>query len=390
MKIGIEINKKDGGMRRKVSGTDAISGLLFYLPAAPAGWGDAPRLIPSLGEAEGYGITAEACPVAHYHISEFFRMAPGATLYAHIAKQPAEGDDFAQAEALLEYAEGKIRQMGVYTQNAWNVADVAKLQKIATASETVNTPVSSIVYAPDFSAVENVAELPDLRGTGEGAPNAPKISVLLAQDGAAKGAALYASLKKSVSSLGCCLGAIASAAVNENIGWIEKFNLSDGEEMEVVALSNGRLRPSAALVDALDTKGYLCAYKETDIAGSYFYDSPTACPATSDYCQIEANRTMDKAVRGVRAALLPKLKGTVYVDPDTGKLNEDTCAYLEEIGGGALADMAKAGELSGYKVEIDPDQDILGTGKLVIDIANVATGVVRKFVVNIGYTTSLT
>ena len=386
---GITIIKQDGGLGRVQTGTDAISGLLFYLAAVPDGWGDEPRLIPDLKTAEAAGLTDEAAPVAYYHVSEFFRMAGAATLYVHVVKIPESENEFSEAQDLVDFAEGKLRQMGVYTTAAWDVADVAKLQRIATASEVANTPLSAILYAPDFSTVEDVTALADLRGTGEGAPNSPKVSVILAQDGSGQGAKLYASGKKSVSALGCCLGTVASAAVNENIGWIEKFNLSDGVEMEVVALANGRLRPSAAVVDALNTKGYICAYKETDIAGTYFYDSVTACPSTSDYCYIDANRTMDKAIRGVRAALLPELRGTVYVDPDTGKLRAEYCANLEEVGNAPLEAMAKAGELSGCEVYIDPAQNVLSTSKIEIAIKNVPTGVVRLFEVAIGFTTSL-
>lgn len=386
---GINIIKQDGGLGRIQAGTDAISGLLFYLAAVPEGWSDAPLLITDVEAAEAAGITAEASPVAHYHISEFFRMAGAATLYVHVVKAPDGANDFTEAQDMVDFAEGKLRQIGVYTTSAWDVADVAKLQRVAAASEIANTPLSAILYAPDFSAVEDITSLADLRGTGEGAPNSPKVSVILAQDGAGRGAGLYASGKKSVSALGCCLGTVAAAAVNENIGWIEKFNVSDGVEMEVAALANGRLRPSTAVVDALNTKGYICAYKETDIAGTYFYDSVTACPPTSDYCYIEANRTMDKAIRGVRAALLPKLRGTAYVDPDTGKLRPEYCANLEEVGNAPLETMAMAGELSGYEVYIDPDQNVLSTSKIKVAIKNVPTGVVRLFEVSIGFTTSL-
>lgn len=384
----IVINKIDGGLGRVVSGTDAISALLFYLPSV-ASW-SAPRLIANLEEAETAGILDEGTlAVAHYHISEFFRMAPGATLYVHIVEQPADSNTFAEVQTLIDFSEGTLRQIGVYTTAAFATTDVVTLQSMASASELANTPVSAIVYAADISTITDPTTLPNLRGTAEGAPNAPKVSIIIAQDGAGKGAQIYGTLQKSVTALGCCLGTIASAAVNENIGWIKKFNISNGAEMEVVALSNGRLRPAYALVETLTTRGYICAYKEVDIAGSYFSDSPTACPATSDYAYIEANRTMDKAIRSVRAALLPELKGTVYIDPASGQMRADTVAYLEEVCNAPLAAMDEAGELSGYEVYIDPDQKILQSGELVIEIRNVPTGIVRKFIVNIGYTTKL-
>ena len=51
--------------------------------------------------------------------------------------------------------------------------------------------------------------------------------------------------------------------------------------------------------------------------------------------------------------------------------------------------MAKAGELSGYRVYIDPEQDVLASSKIEIIIRSVPVGVARKFVLKIGYTNKL-
>ena len=51
--------------------------------------------------------------------------------------------------------------------------------------------------------------------------------------------------------------------------------------------------------------------------------------------------------------------------------------------------MEKAGELSGYKVEIDPEQDVLSTSTVEIVIKQVAVGVMRKIRVRIGYAKSV-
>ena len=51
--------------------------------------------------------------------------------------------------------------------------------------------------------------------------------------------------------------------------------------------------------------------------------------------------------------------------------------------------MEKAGELSGYVVEIDPDQNILSTSCVEMVIKQVGVGVMRKLNIKIGYTTSV-
>ena len=51
--------------------------------------------------------------------------------------------------------------------------------------------------------------------------------------------------------------------------------------------------------------------------------------------------------------------------------------------------MEKAGELSGYVVEIDPDQNVLATSEIEIVIRPVGVGVVRRIKVKIGYAESV-
>lgn len=98
---------------------------------------------------------------------------------------------------------------------------------------------------------------------------------------------------------------------------------------------------------------------------------------------------MDKAVRGVRSYLLPKLGRPMKVDASSGKLERTTVEHLITTGNKALEDMEKAGELSGYKFEIDPDQNILATSRVRGVIRNVAVGVMRNLDIEIGFATSV-
>ena len=104
---------------------------------------------------------------------------------------------------------------------------------------------------------------------------------------------------------------------------------------------------------------------------------------------IENVRTMDKAIRGIRTYLLPELGGSLYIDPDTGKLQSYTVEHLQDTAGKALEDMQKAGELSGYSVEIDPEQNVLSTSCVEFVIKKVGVGVLRHGKVKIGYVESL-
>ena len=183
------------------------------------------------------------------------------------------------------------------------------------------------------------------------------------------------------------LGLLSAAKVHQSISWIKNFPTG----ITLPAFGDGTLYRSLdnALVEQLDAARYMFLVTQIGQSGSYVNDSHTMDAATSDCAMIESVRTMDKAVRGVRTYLTPELGGNVYIDASTGKMQAFSVAHLETTANKALEDMEKAGELSGYKVEIDPEQDVLSTSEVEIVIKQVAVGVMRKIKVRIGFAKSV-
>ncbi len=354
-----------------------------------------------------------------YHVSEFFRMNPNGTLYVGIVNIDIEPthemgysvtlgaeDDIASSciTEVQNYAEGKIRQVGILTPSLGNLADY---QTEATSLEGHHKPLSIVVTPTGF--VHNVSvrqitggwsdltvaassvselELSELKDSdntmvGNGRCN---VSVLIGCD---LGETLAAKLGsyKYYGCIGACLGAISKADVNECIAWVQKFPLGlakpgliSGEEVRNV---------SEADLNDLNTNHLIYVRTHVGITDCYFNDSWTLDLDTSDYAYIESVRTIDKACRGVRANLLPYLNSPLKVDAETGKLAQSTVAFLQTTAGRALEDMEKADELSGYVVEIDPEQNVISTSTLQVIIRQVSTGVMRNVNIKIGSTTAL-
>lgn len=388
----IIFEKQQGGLSRPLSGEDHISGLLFYSEPKPTGWNnDSIRQVTSLEHAVSLGIAKGSANfgVMYYHISEFFRVNPGATLYVAIyttpdppAQQPPLPIpyDFNEIKNMQRFINGKMRQVGVYLTHAFDDSMVTKLQVVAEALDNEHMPLS-ILLAADFHAIVNLTTLSDLRTM-----DSEKVTVVFGQDGDNEGAELFTTLHKSITCLGAALGTVSLAAVHENIGWVEKFKINE-VELDVAALANGTLIKDCDtnLIDSLNTKGYVFLIKHVGLSGTYFNDSHTCTAITSDYAYLENNRTMDKAIRGVRTYALPQLNGPVKVDSSNGKLDITTIKYIEDLCNQPLIQMARDGELSGYKVVIDPDQDVLATSCLVINIVNVPLGVSRIIRIKIGF-----
>lgn len=389
MATSLTIVRQNGNVPKSQNGQDHVSGFVAYLLEAdiPAAFKTEPvQAVSTIDKAEELGITADATAwsvkMLHYQLKEVFRINPSITLYVGLFSKP-ESMTFQELKKVQNYAEGAIRQMAIWNGDTAPTADnIVKLETVADSLDTENAPLSTL-YAP---LVSNYKNLPSNLAT-----NNPRVSVVIAQAGSGTGAELYKSkdnkTKATVSAIGVALGTLSKAAVHQCIAWVKNFPSG----ISMPALGDGTLVRTIdkGELEKLDTNRYLFLNNVVGVAGSYWNDSHTMDSPTSDYAAIESVRTMDKAVRGIRTYLTPELGGNVYIDPDTGKLQSYTVSHLETTANIPLEEMEKAGELSGYKAEIDAEQDVLSTSTIEVTIKNVPVGVVRKFKVKIGFVKSL-
>lgn len=343
------------------------------------------------GEGTGHDRALSSIETAantlHYHVAEFFRLNGGAgPLYVGISKEDSIVNESSIVK-LQQYAAGSIRQMGVILHNIPSIREIADQCKNL---EDGHMPLSVIETDPKTNqsvstAINTLAAHAAITHTHK-----CNISVLVGRDmDADLAAGLTDEHGNTTASLGCigaCVGAISKARVHESIAWVGQFPLGLNEP----GVCDTALR-NITTEELEELNGCRAIFVRTHvgISDNYFNDSHTLAPETSDYAYIENVRTIDKACRGVRSKLLPYLNGPLSVDASTGKLSADTVALLETVAGEALEDMEKAGELSGFRAEIDPDQNVLATSEVEVVIKNVPKGVMRKVNVKIGFTTQV-
>lgn len=393
----LTIIREQGGIPASLPGEDHVSGYIAYVETLPVpkgnvqGYTAADRIHPisTIERAEELGITSDhsdwAIKVLHYQLSECFRVNPAISLYVGLFAKPSGAHTFAELKTLQNYTGGRIRQVGIYVGD--KPADASMLiavQGVADKLDAEGAPLS-VLLAPKVAA-------PVTSLTNLAAPGRSRVSVVIAQDGEGVAASLYKavpnnSAKASVSALGIFLGALSRAKVHQSISWVRQFPLG----LSLPAFGDGTLLRALdkAAVETLDTYRYLYAATYPGIGGSYASDSHTMDDPTSDYNAIERVRVMDKAVRGIRAYITPELGGSLYVNPETGKMEPYTVSHLEGVADRALEDMERAGELSGYKVYVNPEQNVLSSSTVEFVIKQVPTGVMRKVNVKIGFATKL-
>ncbi len=372
----LQINVRSGGLSRQATGEDHISAILFS-GAAPAGFDGAKAVeVRSLREAESKGVVGTgALVLEHYHVSEFFRMAPGATLWVCFGLVDVPGE-------LRALTGGKLRQWATTVIDTSTVQ--ATYQGYVTAMADKACPTVCVLGIAGENATA-LAALPNLDTLV-----APQVAIVACGSGTGKAEAVRASLGLTyVPAVGTTLGTIAAAPVHHSIGFVDRYNLSDGSEFESVRFCDGNIDAIGAAADALGAKQYLVVGRYDDYPGAYFDDDSTAKVETDDYSTIHANRVIQKAIRLVRRALLPQVNSPQLVDPDTGKLAATTVASMEGIASASLNPMAGDREVSGFAVSVDPEQDVNSTSLVDVEVEVTPVGVAKTLRVSIGLATRI-
>jgi len=332
------------------------------------------------------GGVAGVQAVWHYHISEFFRANPTGVLWVGFFPVPTPYT-YSEITLLQTAAAGAIRQVGIYKGvGVYASGDLTAIdQIIKTYNDAKHMPLSAL-YAANLAAMSDITTIPDLSIL-----TANKCSSIIGQDGGALGAFLYLTTGISVTHLGIALGMLSSSAVSEDFGEPAKFNLSNGTECDIPAFANGVLLSNPALsnaaLDAIDGKRHIFGQRYVGYAGTYFNDNHTAITMASDYAYINDNRTIDKAIRGVYATLIPYLKAKLIKNSD-GTLASTTIAFFQGQALLVLHQMSRDGDLGSIAdtdVYIDPTQNVSSTSLLIVNILLSENGIARNIQVPISF-----
>jgi len=404
---GVNINRLQGGLGRQAANTDSVLALAVVADFSGTDLtvGTPVKLIQP-EDAEAYGIDeafdANESSLAHYHITEFFRLAPEGTLYLIPLSDTDTVATMHTALVPILKANQDIKGLGV-------VGTASVISELEDLVEGVQTNLVDALFAGhrylDFVLLEGngdeeepfatIAAYPDFR-----AKNAPQVSVVIAQDPA------IAETDEAYSGhagVGSVLGMIAVRKVNENAGSVNIQNKPDGAKgtadypltgngrWESAQLSTGKPISELSYADykALADKGYIVAGAYSGYAGIFLNGSATCVNIASDYAYIENNRVWNKAARGIRKALLPEVKGVVKKDPQTGFIKSTTISRWEGIAGKPLDQMLADGEISGYDIYINPQQSLSNDESLKVKARVVKDDIVHEFDVDLGLAKNL-
>lgn len=388
---GVNVQKLQGGLGRSNGNKDNhVAIIVVGLPVGDVATAVNNALkgvvLTSLYDAEVIGINesfdANNGLQLHDQIKEFFRLAPEATLYLF------NSDVTADLKAFLNYN----KDIKGYALNVAYDSETPNLVAEITKHQTIVNEFAAENRLLDF-AVIGMDGLDDFT-TDLFTQTAGNVSVSIACE-----------KPNGKVSIGSILGMLAIRRVNENLGsvdikdkprskrgtldytltdstaerWATSY-LSDGTE--VASLTNSELQ-------SIISKGFIIVAGYEGYAGVFIENSYTCIERASDFAHIENNRVWNKAARLIRTTLLPRVKGVVKKNPQTGYIASTTVSSWKQLLNKALGTMVTSDEISGYEVDIDPNQIVNATAPVIVKASIVADGIVHEFDVAVGLTNTI-
>jgi len=365
-----------------------------------------------MADLEALGITEEYdvknhCAV-YRHVSEFFRMAgEGNTLYLKTYKGTQESvfADDGPAERIIADSNGEIRTLavahtpGAEAESVDISALVAKAQAFYDWTFETFRPCQVVLEYNGMKG-DTASATDDLKNlkVGSSELDAFKVSVCVGQDYAY--ASQFSDARRTMADVGTMLGCISAKAVNENIGEVGTGNIADAAKGKwtVAGLSNGKkISEWDRQLETLDDHGFIFAISYAGTAGYFWNNDYTCTKAVRDKdgylneCTISYGRVLDKCVRGLRKALLPYVKSTQPVDPQTGKLPQALVTNFEAIADQAVfSPMEANGEISRGKTTVDANSDLLSMPRVLkVSFVVVPTGQIDEIKGTINLKTTL-
>lgn len=368
-------------------------------------WKDKVIELNSLNDAVESGITAygeDGSPlggIAHYHISQFFKVSGGGRLFVMFA------DCSKDWNALIEMqraANGVIFQMGVWTeQHLWTMPDATATQYSVNLVSDLNSVAKQL--ADDYFAPVSVLLCANTSKVKEG--NTTKdtiainkipscvvdsryVTVLLSQSMEEHVRKMQGKLTSTtpVGVVGLALGTLSIAGVGESIGWVRQFDMVNfvpviemgfGDSTvsdETIKNGSSYSALTKSQLNALEEGGYVFMRVFEGLEGhTYFANDQTS--SNKDFCTISRNRAMHKARRLIRLALLPYVNSPIKVDPANGNLSAAQTTVFSNIIKDILDAMTNAGEISGTAfINVPAAQNILVTKKLTLKFGIIPMG----------------
>lgn len=392
----VKISFENGALGGVAPSEDGVCGLVAYATAVSTTFAlNTPYLITKLAGLEALGVTSEATGVnaaLYKTVKEFYSEAPdgtklwvmGVAASTSIANLTDKANNI--ISPLLRAARGSINIL---------------MLKLASAAEPT---MSGSIDGAVLTAVTNLQALAEDWTENCYAPFMCLVEAL-SYNGVA--ASLPDLTARSDNRVGVVLGDSVSGSAGAAVGLVAGRLAAEPVQRSLARVRSGAIKAEAMYIgtnlaeigdpDVANDLGYIVPRTFVGKSGYYWSDDHLATEASDDYCAIPRRRVIDKAYRIAYKTIVDEVAENVPVNAE-GKLAAFHCKGVETSVESAIVNsMTSEGNLGndpdnasdlGVQCYIDPDQNILATSRLEVNLKVKPHGYSKYIDVKLGFKTA--
>jgi len=385
----VNITLANGQLGGTLQTGDGITGMVLTGITEGSYTAGTPILITSTADAQTAGITASGNAFATRQIKEYYNQAgTGSQLYIMLVPPTmtiadiADPDNASGARKLLDYADGRIKVLGLLADDteveaeagvAITITDglnedvytaAGRMAVMAATYFAAHKPFRAVIGGSSYSGVPG-----NLRDMTDGTTN-NRTAILLGDTQAGRAACI-----------GLMLGVVASVPVQRKISRVRTGPLTN--QAAYVGITKIETVPGALPIIA--ERGFITFITYANTSG-YFFSGDAMCTATTDdYSMLARGRVIDKAHILAYKTFVQVVDDEVPVNAD-GTLDAGFCKWLsQQIVNLVNSDMTANKEISSISCYIDPEQNILSTNQLHVVLSIVPVGYATNIYIQLGF-----
>jgi hypothetical protein len=387
----VTVTEANGQLGGTVTVEDRVVGMVLTGTADDTYTLGTAILITALTDLATNNITETNNPFAYRQVKEFYDMAPiGSKLYLMLVADTLMIDDIADvsnangAKKLLDFAEGKIKVLGIMTDDKTIVAEGGTV--------TVTNQLNADVYvaATNGKAMETqyrAAQKPFRMIIGGTSYGGTPASVTDMSSGTNNRVAILIGDTRAYDSTNCAaalgllLGKVAANPVQVKISRVKDGALP----ISAVYLKATTYENAGTAAATLAGRGYITFTKYPNKQGYFFSGDPMLVANTDDYAFLARARVIDKA----RVIAYTTFVDEVDDDIPTvtgGKPAPGFAKWLEQqIINQVTNTMLAADEISAVDCFIDREQNVISTNTLNVVLKIRPKGYLTYINVSLGF-----
>ena len=392
----VKISFENGALGGVAPSEDGVCGLVAYATAVSTTFAlNTPYLITKLAGLEALGVTSEATGVnaaLYKTVKEFYSEAPDGTKLWVMGVAASTS-----ISNLMDKANNIISPLLRAARGSINIL----MLKVASAAEPT---MSGSIDGAVLTAVTNLQALAEDWTVNKYAPFMCLVEAL-SYNGVA--ASLPDLTARSDNRVGVVLGDSVSGSAGAAVGLVAGRLAAEPVQRSLARVRSGAIKAEAMYIgtnlaeigdpDVANDLGYIVPRTFVCKSGYYWSDDHLATEASDDYCAIPRRRVIDKAYRITYKTIVDEVAENVPVNAE-GKLAAFHCKGVETSVESAIVNsMTSEGNLGndpdnasdlGVQCYIDPDQNILATSRLEVNLKVKPHGYSKYIDVKLGFKTA--